>query len=313
VRLDLPPSVLAFGARGPRWQAFVDRLPRLLDDLVAEWELTPTGEVWSGYASVVLPVRRAAGGAAPDAVLKVTFPEDAETEHEPLALQHWHGRGAALLLRADPHRRALLLERLHRRDLTALDPLEACEVVAGLYPSLHVPAPPQLRSYTGYLGRWREPLADLPRDAPVPRRMVEQALSLLRDLTGDPASTGTVLHHDLHYQNVLAGDREPWLAIDPQPMSGDPHAEPAPMLWNRWDELVGPGGSDVRTGVRARFHTIVDAAGLDEDRARAWIVVRMVVNAYWSIEDAERLGRPLEADERDWITRCVAIVKAVQD
>jgi streptomycin 6-kinase len=304
--------VLAWGHRGAGWQAFLDRLPQLLDDLVAEWELTPTGEVWSGYASVVLPVRRASGGEPADAVLKVTYPGDDETEHEPLALQHWHGRGAVLLLRADPHRRAMLLERLHRRDLTALDPLEACEVVAGLYPRLHVPAPPQLRPVTGYLNRWRQPLADLPRDAPVPRRMVEQALSLLRDLTDDPASTGTVLHHDLHYENVLAGDREPWLAIDPQAMSGDPHAEPAPMLWNRWDELVAHS-HDVRTGLRARFHTIVDAAGLDEDRARAWVVVRMVVNAYWSIEDAERAGRPPGADERDWITRCVAIVKAVQD
>ncbi|MFN8193995.1 MAG: aminoglycoside phosphotransferase family protein [Nocardioidaceae bacterium] len=303
--LTLPDAVLDFGERGPRWRSFVDALPRVLDDLLAEWELAPTGEVWWGHASVVLPVSRADGG---DAVLKVAFP-DVETEHEPLVLQHWHGRGAVLLLRADPHRRAVLLERLHRRDLTSLDVLDACEVVAGLYPALHVPAPPQLRSFTDYLGRWREPLAGLPRDAPIPHRMVQQALSLLRELTDDPASTGRVLHHDLHYENVLAADREPWLAIDPQAMSGDPHAEPAPMLWNRWGEL----GGDVRGGLRRRFHTLVDAAGLDEDRARAWVVVRMVVNAYWAIEDAERAGRPLDAGERDWVTRCVALVKAVQD
>lgn len=301
----LPDAVLAFGRRGPDWQAYVDGLPRLLGALVEEWGLTPTREIWWGFGSVVVPVRRDDGA---DAVLKVAFP-DAETEHEPLALQHWRGRGAVLLLRADPRRRALLLERLHRRDLTSLPVLEACEVTAGLYGALHVPAPPQLRSFPGYLDQWREPLTALPRSAPIPRRLVEQALSLLADLAADPASTGTVLHHDLHYENVLAGDREPWLAIDPQPMSGDPHAEPAPLLWNRWEEL----GDAVRAGVRRRFHTVLDAAGLEEDRARAWVVVRMVVNAFWAIQDADRAGRDLDPDERDWITRCVAIVKAVQD
>ena len=43
------------------------------------------------------------------------------------------------------------------------------------------------------------------------------------------------------------------------------------MLWNRWDEVVATG--DVRDAVRRRFHTIVDAAGLDEDRARDWVVL----------------------------------------
>jgi streptomycin 6-kinase len=31
-----------------------------------------------------------------------------------------------------------------------------------------------------------------------------------------------LVHADLHYGNVLAGDREPWLAIDPRAVAGDP-------------------------------------------------------------------------------------------
>ena len=103
--------------------------------------------------------------------------------------------------------------------------------------------------------------------------------------------------------------RGSWLAIDPKPMSGDPHYEPAPMLWNRFDEY----GRDVRDGVRRRFHALVDAAGLDEARARSWVVVRMILNANWSVEDADRAGRALHPQERRWITRCIAITKAVQD
>jgi len=140
--------------------------------------------------------------------------------------------------------------------------------------------------------------------------MVEQALHLGRALVSDPGSTGVIVHGDLHDHNVLASTRGPWLVIDPKPMSGDAHYEPAPMLWNRWEEIAS---GDERTAVRSRFHALIDAAGLDEDRARDWVVVRMVINASWTIHDACRLDRPLDVGEQAWITRCIAIVKAVQD
>ncbi|MGZ4445177.1 MAG: aminoglycoside phosphotransferase family protein [Nocardioides sp.] len=298
-------------ALGPDWGAWLDALPRLVADLLEEWELAVDGEAMHGHCSLVVPVRTP--GRAP-AVLKVTFDGDDESEHEHLALQLWHGRGACRLLRADPHRRALLLERLHREDLTDLWDLEACEVVAGLYPLLHLPAPPQLRTVTSYVERWTAAMQTMPRNAPIPRRLVEQATHLSRALVSDPASTGRVVHGDLHYANVLAADRAPWLAIDPKPMSGDPHYEPAPMLWNRLDELApAVSGQSLRDGLRRRFHTLVDTAGLDEDRARDWVVVRMVLNAHWSVGDAQRDDRALTAGERDWVTRCIAIAKAVQD
>jgi streptomycin 6-kinase len=215
------------------------------------------------------------------------------------------------LLRADPARRALLLERLAGRDLTTVPDLDACAVVAGLYPEVHTPAMPQLRPLTSYVGRWLEELAAGGRDVPLPRRMVTQALALGRDLVADPASTGVVVHGDLHYENVLADDDGSWVVIDPKPMSGDPHYEPAPMLWNRWDEVLA--APDARTAVRRRFHTLVDDAGLDEDRARDWVVVRSVVNAHWTVLDAARTGGALDREQRAWISMCLAVAKAVQD
>lgn len=277
----------------------LDRPRSLLGELAEEWALTPDGDERSGNCAVVLPVRTATGEPA---ALKVTAPHD-EAEHEHLALQHWHGDGAVRLLRADPRRWAMLLERLHQRDLAEVWDVEACEVVGGLYGRLHVPAPPQLRPLTSYVERWTADLAGLPRDAPVPHRLVEQAVSLGRDLVADPASTGRMIHGDLHYRNVLAADREPWLAIDPKPVDGDPHYEVAPLLWNRWDEVAG----DVRGGVRRRFHATVDAAGLDENRARDWVVVRVLHNVLWELRDHP--GAP----DRDWLTTCVAIAKAVQE
>lgn len=303
--MRLPAGLLAYAARGPAWAQWLDRLPALLRELQGEWQLAVDGEAAFGHTAVVLPVRTTSRRPA---ALKVGFPHE-ESEQEHLALQHWHGRGAVELLRADPHRAALLLERLSTEDLGEQWDLEACEVVAGLYGRLHVPAPPRLRSLAAYVERWSAPLRDLPRGGPVPHRLVEQAVALARDLVADPATVGTLVHGDLHYANVLAGEREPWLAIDPKPVSGDPHYEPGPMLWNRWEDVVASAG--VRDAVRRRFHTLVDAAGLDEDRARDWVVVRAVLSAHWMVEEAA--GRDLDRDQRDWVTRCITVAKAVQD
>ncbi|UUZ58503.1 aminoglycoside phosphotransferase family protein [Nocardioides sp. B-3] len=236
LRVKVPAGLDAQRRLGPLWVARLDRLPAPAATILDEWSLTTDGEAMHGFCSLVLPVRTNAGAPA---VLKLTFDGDDESEHEGIALQRWGGHGVVRLLRADPHRRALLLERLHTEDLADLWDVEACEVVAGLYARLHVPALPQLRTLTSYVDRWTDDLQRMPRHAPIPRRLVEQATSLARAFVADDASTGVLVHGDLHYANVLAADREPWLAIDPKPMNGDPHYEPAPMLWNRWDELEG--------------------------------------------------------------------------
>lgn len=304
----MPPVFAGYAERGADWAAWLDRLPKLVVEILADWELRPDGDAVHGHGALVLPVRTTGGRPA---VLKVTYPHP-EAAHEHLALQAWHGEGAVRLLRADPHRWALLLERLHAdEDLTGVGDVEACEVVAGLYRRLHVPALPQLRTLSSYVDGWTDRLHRLPADAPLPRRLVDQAVALGRSFVADRATDGTMIHADLHYENVLAADREPWLAIDPKPVSGDPHYEPAPLLWNRWDEMVSSGGS-ARDGIRRRFFTVIDAAELDEDRARDWVVVREMHNALWALEDADRLGRPLTTVERDWITVAITIAKAVQ-
>ncbi len=305
---EIPPTFAAYAGRDERFAQFLQGLPQLVSEVVEEWELTHDGAPRHGMAALVVPVRTAGGSPA---VLKLNLPHD-EARHEHLGLQAWQGNGAVRLLRADPHRWALLLERLHAdEDLRSVDEVEACEIVAGFYERLHVPALPQLHRLSSYVKRWTDRLAGLASDAPVPRRLVEQAVSLGRSFVGDPATDERMIHGDLHYENVLAADREPWLVIDPKPMAGDPHYEVAPMLWNRWDEVVASG--NVREAVRRRFFALVDTAMLDEDRARDWVVVRELHNVLWTIEDAARERRALDADDREWITIAVAIAKAVQE
>lgn len=279
--------------------------------LLDEWGLRPDGpperlatvqgaqEVAgeAGGGLLLQPVRTA--DALP-ATLQVRGPgADAAGEH--LALRRWAGAGAVRLLRADPGRRTLLVERVGREDLSDHWDEEACEIVARRYADLHVAPMPQLATLASYLAPALDALAT-DSAVPVPRRLVEQALGLARELLQDPPSA--VLHTDLHYATVRAvlRDGEPaWLALAPRPLDGDPHYEPEPMLRHRFEEYGAVGS--VRDGIRRRFHTLVDVAGLDEHRARDWVVVRSVLQA------RAAAGR----GERDAVTRAITVAKAVQD
>lgn len=280
---------------GPSGAEWADGLPRLLADLLDHWSLRPTGPGMTGWTAVVVPVSR----DGEQLVLKVVWPHH-EAMAEPLALRHWAGDGAVRLVAAEPSRGGLLLESLDATKDLLHEPVEdACEVIGGLLGRLHVPAPARVRTLSGWLDRQ---LGRLPRHADtVPRRMLEQARSLMGDLVTLPDVDGTLLHTDLHFQNVLAGEREPWLAIDPKPLAGRPGFELPPVLWNRLDEH-GTGAS-FRWSVRRRLQVVCEAAGIDEDEARAWVVVR---------ETAEAMTAADEGD-REALTLAISLAKAMDD
>jgi len=264
----------------------------------------------TGETALVLPVRTEIGERA---VLKLGWPHP-EANYEHLALRAWAGEGAVRLLRADPRRQAMLLERAEPgHDLHRLPVVAACEVIAGLYARLHRPALPQLDRLSGHARRWADELVALRRTQRVPRRFVDQAIALAADFASDPQTDSGLVHTDLHFANVLAAAREPWLAIDPKPLTGEPAYEVAPVLWNRWEDAVATG--DLRAAVLTRMFTLIDVAGLDEDRVRAWVVVREMVNVREALMGDQDDGfAPVQESVEDaaWITTAMTIVKAAQ-
>ena len=265
-RVALPPAVLAFESRGPDWAAWVEALPGVVDDVAGGVAAHRRRGAQARVLPLVLPVRTAGGTPA---VLKVAFPHD-ESEHEHLALQHWHG--AAPSSCSGPTRTGgrCCWSGCTREDLTdsgTSRPARSSPASTRGCTSRRCRSCARSRR-TSSAGppRWPSCLAD----APLPRRLVEQAVSLgPRPASPTRRATGGCIHADLHYENVLAGDREPWLVIDPKPMAGDPHYEAR--------RCCGTAGTSSpatvrRAAVRRRFHTLVDAAGLDEDRARDWVV-----------------------------------------
>jgi streptomycin 6-kinase len=277
MRLTVPESLRAFGRwqregeAGRRWLA---GLPDLVAKYCDRWALSLDGAPRHGSNGLAVPVLR---GPEP-LVLKVDWP-GAELAEQVRALQVWDGRGAVRLIEADVPAGVLLLERLDADVSLRSLPLDEAEVRAGrLLRRLAVPAP------AGFRGTWQEALSlrDSVRQRwraagrPFASGVVDTCLELADELAAHRPAV--MVHADLHYDNVLAGSREPWLAIDPRPMTGAIEYQAGQLLWTRYDEIAAAGG------LRRCLERLVDAAGMDQRRAHGWAVLRCVDYWLWGLD-----------------------------
>jgi streptomycin 6-kinase len=201
-------------------------------------------------------------------VLKVQLPHR-ESEHEAAALELWDGDGAIRLLDSEPGEHALLLERcLPGTPLSAAGADAALDVFVELLPRLWKPAGAPFRPLAEEAAWW---LGSLEASRDFEPTLIGAALEALREL---PATQGeqVLLHQDLHGDNVLAAEREPWLAIDPKPLAGEREFGVAPIV--RSFEL---GHS--RRDVLHRFDRLTGELGLDRERARGWTIAQTLA---WS-------------------------------
>ncbi|GAA3134085.1 aminoglycoside phosphotransferase family protein [Streptomyces rectiviolaceus] len=267
---------------GEPGRAFIAALPARVAEFVERWDLTVDGPSMHGMAALVLPVVRRDG--TPAAVKFQLL--DEETEGEPVGLRVWDGDGAVRLLDHDEGTGTMLLERLDsgRMLSTMTDTRKAVLVIAELLARLTaVPAPEGMRRLGDIAA---EMVNDLPEalraiSDPAERAIVERCGGAVREVMGEPGDR--LLHWDLHFENVLAAEREPWLAIDPKPLAGDPGFDLWPAINNRFDV----------DDVLWRFDAMSEVLGLDRERARAWTLGRVLQNALWEIED----GRSLDEED----------------
>jgi streptomycin 6-kinase len=113
--------------------------------------------------------------------------------------------------------------------------------------------------------------------------MVDAAVQTLTDLASTPTDQ-VILHQDLHADNVLSAERQPWLVIDPKPLVGDPAFSAAPIV--RSYEL-GHG----RQAVLHRLDRVTSELGLDRERARGWAFGQTLA---WAFEEDRALPRHVE-------------------
>jgi streptomycin 6-kinase len=271
------PDELARAAAAEGRDDWLPRLPALVARIAAEWRIEVGGPFLPGGATAWVAPARDAGK---DLVLKVCWPHP-EAAHEAYGLRTWDGAGAIRVQQATELAEAtvLLLERCRPgTQLRALPAAEHDVVIAGLLRRLWIKPPPGhgFRPLSDMCDYW----ADRYEGRSAAKRsclealLAEEGIQLLRELprTGGDA---VLLHTDLHAGNVLAAEREPWLAIDPKPYIGDPAYDVTQHIFNG----VFIEGADVGA-LAARMAHLLD---LDLSRVQLWLFARAVeASPYWT-------------------------------
>lgn len=268
-----------FAERGQTW---LNNLPNLLAECERRWSLTIHPPFALSY-NYVAPATRADGLAV---VLKAGVPDGALTA-EMTTLRIWNRRGCVQLLDSDPEVGIMLLERLDPGAplITVEDEDQATVIFAQVARQLRQSAPSvhnfdTVHDWAKGMGRLRTHFDG--GTGPLPKRLVETAESLYTDLLASQAGH-VLLHGDLHHWNILSAQRQPWLAIDPKGIVGEPAYEVGAWMRNPVGRiLLRP---DLPRLFARRVDILAEELALDRQRIIAWSLAQAVLSAWWSIED----------------------------
>lgn len=277
----------AYGEDGADWMR---SLPRILDDLASRWNITIKDPFQDMTYNFVAPAVREDKNYV---VVKVSVPNRA-LNNEIAALQAFDGRGAVKLIEALPEEGAFLLEQLRPGEpVLQLEDDEtatsiASEVMRQLWKSgLPDGDFPSITDWAGGLQKLRERFDG--GTGPFPTKLIETTEVLFRDLLSS-MDEATLLHGDLHHWNILSAEREPWLAIDPKGVVGEPAYEVGAWLRNPFPNILT--FDDAKNVIARRLDQFVEHLILDRDRLLAWGISQAVLAAWWSFDD----------DDENWST-----------
>lgn len=276
--LEIPTSLnwLESLVEGRAWLA---SLPATVGETAERWGLDLDQPLAGSHVSLVLPAQNQ------DLVVKIQFP-DRESHAEAAALRLWGGNGAVLLLDHWVERNALLLERcVPGTHLSQVSATVGLDVMIDLLPRLWVPAAGPYGSLAAEVDRW---VANLPAEfetagEPFAQSLLDEAIDVLLELAASQGEQ-VLLHQDLHGDNVLRAQREPWLAIDPKPLTGEREFGLSPII--RSYEFGHSAAA-----VTHRLDRLTADLDLDRDRARLWAFGHAIA---WGFEGDKVLPHQIE-------------------
>ncbi len=280
-----------FGEAGKAWLA---KLPKILAELVEQWELS-LGEPFP-HLSYNLVLSAWSWPLNTAVVLKIGFPRP-ELRREIAALELTHGRGQVPLIASDPVQCALLLPQLQPG--TSLwasglrDDDRATRIAAEVMQALWQPLPPtastaqtfrHVRQWAGDLSRLRATFGG--RTGPFPAHLVTRAECAFAELLDTAvADHDVLLHGDLHHGNILAHGTG-WLAIDPKGVRGDPAYDVGAWLRNPMPALFAV--PDLETRLARRVAIFSEMLGIEQERLVGYGLAQAVLSGWWSYEDHGR-------------------------
>jgi streptomycin 6-kinase len=254
----------------------VSALPGVVEGLLDRWDCRADGNVMHGAVGVIVPVLRDGSALA---VLKVSFPHPGNV-HEPDAFAAWDGHGAVRLYERDDERFGLLLERADPTTLATIGDVDQIASAAGqISGRLTIPAPAGLPRLQERAGTWEKELRadDAGLAHAIPARAIDAAIATIRELGA--IQPDTLIHGDLHAGNILRAQREPWLAVDPKGLAGDPGYD-----GGTFGKTILPwlaNALDLGNALDRTLGIFAEAAGLDAERVRRWAQLLAVQGAFW--------------------------------
>lgn len=257
-----------------------------------QWSLAADGSRSETPMSWLMPVRHR-GRAA---MLKLPKPGSDERTAAAV-LRYFAGNGAVRVIAADAD--ALLMERaeadlsLKAMALSGGDDRAAmilADCVALLHARRGAPLPEGLVTLRDWFRSLFAHEADLP--------ILARCAGVARHLLAAPNET-TVLHGDLHHDNVLHSARG-WLAIDPKGLIGERSYDVANLLGNPWPhgEIVHRPDRMLR---QARLYAT--RLGLDPGRVLGFALAHAGLSASWSMDDG---------DDPSFRLNCAATIDALE-
>jgi streptomycin 6-kinase len=272
------------GEYGAQWLA---QLPALIDECAGRWSLEVLPPFPVESYSYVAPAVRANGEPV---VLKVGVP-GRELTCQIEALQYWNGSGICRLLEADARRGFLLMERvLPGQSLKTIpDDEQVTRVAIEVMQRLWKPAPerhtfPSVSEWTGDLQKLRARFKG--GTGPFPAALVERAERQFAELM-DGGSPCMLIHGDMNWGNILRGQREPWLVIDPKGVVGDPLYDAATFLNDPPENLTRP---ELKRLLAQRVAQIAETLGVERGRVKGWAQAHCILAGYWTYEDQNGQG-----------------------
>jgi len=247
-----------------------------LKKLFESFGATPDGTGFETLTSYLCPVRY----QNLPAILKVVIHPD--EKNSAALLEYYGGDGAVKLLARKEN--AFIMERAEGdRDLVSLVQSghddEATGILCGVIARLHEPKP---HPPAAKLPSLRERFNSLFRTNGV-TGLFQQARHHADRLLKDESDI-TVLHGDIHHENILFDRHRGWLAVDPKGILGERTYEYANTLCNP-EKL--PHIVEQSSRFAAQAKTIAKRAGLPLNRLIGYAFCHAALMAAWSFEDTQ--------------------------
>lgn len=245
---------------------------QILNYRIKEWELIPDGNSFQTHSSLLQPVLY----GALKAMLKIPLTSEEKTGS--ILLDWWDGKGAVRVLKSDDD--AILMERIadnHSLRSISMNGNDdestriICEVAHLLHSDRNKPLPELVPLHIWF--------KDLFLSANKYGGFFLKAAEIAR-LVLESQTDFTVLHGDLHHDNILYSSERGWLAIDPKGLLGEKTFDYVNILCNPTKEMALSEGRLMK-----QINIISKNTGIDVNHLLKWTIAWSALSTVWFLND----------------------------